>query len=138
MRKLYFSPKKNQQQNDRIFSLAWNIVYWLLESNSFEFFRGGKYGLFEPKNWWKYDIYWLLKSSCFEFFVNEKYGLFLRQKLMKRWYYWLLKCYCFDFFGDGKYGIFLRQKVDGKMILTGYWKVLVLSFSVMENTVFFS
>ena len=138
MRKSYFSPKKTSNKNDRIFSLAWNIVYWLLESHSFEFFGGGKYGLFEPKSWWKYDIYWLLKSSCFELFGNGKYGLFLRQKLVKRWYYWLLKCYCFEFFGDGKYGIFLRQKVDGKMILTGCWKVLVLSFSVMGNTVFFS
>ena len=28
------------------------------------------------------------------------------------------------------------QKVDGKMIFTDYWKVLVLNFSVMGNTVF--
>ena len=62
---------------------------------------------FEPKSWWKDDIYWLLKSSCFELF------------------------------DDGKYGLFLSQEVDGKMIFTGYWKVLVLNFSVMGNTVFF-
>ena len=49
---------------------------------------------------------------------------------------WLLKCSCFELFGDGKYGLFLRQKVDAKMIFTGYWKVFVLSFSVMGNTVF--
>ena len=29
------------------------------------------------------------------------------------------------------------QKVDGKMIFTDYWKVLVLNFSMMGNTVFF-
>ena len=65
-------------------------------------------GIFEPKSWWKYDIYWLLKSSCF------------------------------NLFGNGKYGLFLSQKVDGNMIFTDYWKVLVLNFLVMGNTVFFS
>ena len=74
-------------------------VFWI--------FGGEKYGIFEPKSWWKYDIYWLLKSSCF------------------------------DIFGNGKYGLFLSQKVDGKMIFTDYWRVLVLNFSVMGNTVFF-
>ena len=33
---------------------------------------------------------------------------------------------------------FSNQEVDGKMIFTGYWEVLVLNFSVMGNTVFFS
>ena len=70
-------------------------------------FGDEKYGIFEPKSWWKYDIYWLLKSSCF------------------------------NLFGNGKYGLFLSQKVDGNMIFTDYWKVLVLNFSVMGNTVFF-
>ena len=32
---------------------------------------------------------------------------------------------------------FLSQKVDGKIIFTDYWKVFVLNFSVMGNTVFF-
>ena len=32
--------------------------------------------------------------------------------------------------------VFLSQKVDGKMIFTDYWKVLVLIFSGMGNTVF--
>ena len=63
---------------------------------------------FEPKSWWKDYIYWLLKSSYFELF------------------------------GDGKYGLFLSQEVDGKMIFTGYWEVLVLNFLVMGNTVFSS
>ena len=34
--------------------------------------------------------------------------------------------------------VFLSQKVDGNMIFTDYWKVLVLNFSGMGNTVFFS
>ena len=63
---------------------------------------------FESRSWWKDDIYLLLKSSCL--------------KLS----------------GDGKYGSFLSQEVDGKMIFTGYWEVLVLNFSVMGNTIFFS
>ena len=62
--------------------------------------------LFERKSWWKNDIYWILKSSCFEIFR------------------------------DGKYSLFLSQKVNGKMIFTDYWKILVLNFSVMGNTVF--
>ena len=32
---------------------------------------------------------------------------------------------------------FLSIKVDGKMIFTDYWKVLVLNFLMMGNTVFF-
>ena len=32
--------------------------------------------------------------------------------------------------------VFLNQKADGNMIFTDYWKVLVLTFSEMENTVF--
>ena len=33
--------------------------------------------------------------------------------------------------------VFLSQKVDGNMIFTDYWKVLVLIFPGMRNTVFF-
>ena len=32
--------------------------------------------------------------------------------------------------------VFLSQRVDGNMIFTGYWKVLVLTFSEIGNTVF--
>ena len=32
--------------------------------------------------------------------------------------------------------VFLSQKIDGNMIFTGYWKVLVLTFSEIGNTVF--
>ena len=60
------------------------------------------------KSWRKYDIYWLLESSCFELF------------------------------GDERYSLFLSQEFDGRIVFTGYWEVLVLNFSVMGNTVFFS
>ena len=99
--------KKKKKHNDRIFSLAWNIVYWLLKKNCFEFFGNKKYVLFWAKKWWKFDTYWLLKGFCFELF------------------------------GNGKYVLFWGQKVGGKMIFTDYWKVLVLNFSGMRNTVFF-
>ena len=82
---------------------------------------------------------WLLKSSCFELFGDGKYGLFLGQEVNgKDDIYWSRKSSCFERFGGGKYGLFLSQEVDGKMIFTGYWEVLVLNFSVMGNTVFFS
>ena len=60
-----------------------------------------------------------------------------RKRWLKDDIYWLLKRSCFELFSDGKYGLFLSQEVDGKMIFTGYWEVLVLNFSVMGNTVFF-
>ena len=59
-------------------------------------------------------------------------GCFETKSLWKYDIYWLLKCSW-----GWKIRYFLMQKVDGKVIFTGYWKVLVLSFSVMENAVFF-
>ena len=173
MKVIFQSSKKN---NDRIFSLTWNIAYWLLKSYYFEFFGSKNMIFFESKSWWKYGIYWLLKSSCFELFGNGKYSLFWEKTLMKRWYLLIAKMFLFWTFWDGKYCLFwgkkfikrwyllvtekflfwafpwwkmqssLKQKVNGKMIFSDYWKVLIfgyqkvliLSFSVMENTVFFS
>ena len=86
-------------------------IWYLLITGKFLFwsFQEWEIGSFiEPKSWWKDDIYWLLKRSCFELF------------------------------GDGKYGFLLSQEVDGKMIFTGYWEVIVLNFSVIGNTVFSS
>ena len=135
MRKLHFSPQIKKK--DRIFSLAWNIVYWLLKSPCFEFFGMENTVFFEPKSWWKYNIYWLLKSSSFELFGNGKYGFFLRQKVSGKIIftgYW--NALVLNFSGMENI-VFLRQKVDGKMIFTGNWKVLVLNFSVIENPVIF-
>ena len=84
--------------------------WYLLITESFLFrtFRRRKIqSSFEPKNWSKNCIYWLPKI------------------------------YSFEFFRDKKYGLFLSPKVDGNMIFTDYWKVLVLNFSEMRNTVFF-
>ena len=52
--------------------------------------------------------------------------------------YSLLKGSCFEILGDEKYDLFLSQKVDGNMIFTDYWKVLLLKFSIWEIPSFFS
>ena len=55
---------------------------------------------------------------------------------MEIWYLLVTEKFFFNPFGNGKYGLYLSQKGDGNMIFTGYWKVLVLAFSEMGNTVF--
>ena len=150
MRKLCLSPpkkQKNKQTNKSgiIFSLSWNIVYWLLKSSCFKFFGDEKYGLFEPNVWWKYDIYWLLKSSCFEPFGDGKYALFSGKMLMERLYIMFTEKFLFWAFRSSEIRSFSRQKVDGNMIFTEYWKilvlgnqkVLVLNFAVMGKMGFF-
>ena len=85
----------------------------------------------------EYHVYRLLKSSCFEIFRDGKYGLFSSQNfdgkmvillISENFLLWIFQ----------RYGLFLSQKIVGKMIFTDYWKVLVLNFSVMGSTVFFS
>ena len=85
----------------------------------------------------EYHVYWSLKSSCFEFFGDEKYGIFSGKKLMEIWYLLITEKFLFWPFRWWEIRSFLSQKVDGKIIFTGYWEVLVLHFSVMGNTVFF-
>ena len=82
----YALALKKKKKQSSIFSLARNIIYWLLRGPCFEFWGDGKHGLFEPKGWWKYDIYWLLEISCFEIFGDGKHGLFLDKKFIERWY----------------------------------------------------
>ena len=59
----------------------------------------------------------------------EQKNLFQLNTLVQRW--------SFHRIYEIKNIVFLSQKVDGNMIFTDYWKVLVLNFSVMGNTVFF-
>ena len=91
----------------------------------------------EPKSWRKCDIYWLLKSSCFNLFGNGIFGLFLSQKLTEILYLQITGKFLFWSFRWWEIRSFLSQEVDGKMIFSGYWEVLVLNVSVMGNTVFF-
>ena len=91
----------------------------------FEFFGDEKYGISEPKSWWKYDIYWLLKSSCFDLFGNEKYGIFWAKKLMERWYLLVAEKFLF--------WTFWWWKMRPIFQLKGWWKddiyLVFLSFS---------
>ena len=94
--------------DNMIFSLAWNVIFTDCDKILVLNVLEIKNTVFlEAKIWWKYDIYWLLKSSYRELFRN------------------------------GKYGLVMSQNVDGKMIFTDYWKVLVLNFSVMANKIFY-
>ena len=81
MKVIFQSSKKNN--NDRIFSLAWNIVYWLLKSHCFEFYRGGKYGLFWAKNLMEM-WYLLITEKLFWTFRVWEIQSFLRQKVKEK------------------------------------------------------
>ena len=116
--------KKNSCKKNRIFSLAWNIFYWLLKSHSFEFFGGWKYGFFWAGK--LMEIWYLLITKKFLFWTFREW------KIQSLLYYWLLTYYCFEFFEGGKYGIFwskklmersfFSQKVDLKIIFTwSFW-----------------
>ena len=90
-----------------VFSVASNTVFTDYWKVIVLNFRDGNTVFFELKSWWRDNTYWLLETSWFELF------------------------------GGVKYSLFLSQKVDGKMIFTDYWNVLVLNFSEMANTVSF-
>ena len=90
--------KKNNKKtkNNRMFSLAWNIVYWLLKSPCFEFFGDRKYGLFWGKK--LMEIWYLLVTEKFLFWAFRWWEIrsflsfsrmgnttFWGKKLMKRW-----------------------------------------------------
>ena len=56
---------------------------------------------------------------------------------MEIWYLLTAEKFFFWSFREWEIRSFLSQKVNGKMIFTDYFKVLVLNFLVMGNTVFF-
>ena len=60
---------------------------------------------------------------------GSKKNIFQLNKLVQRW--------SFHRIYETKNIVFLSLKADGNMIFTDYWKVLVLNFSVIGNTVFF-
>ena len=112
------------KNNEVIFSLAWNIIFFdNFKSSCFEIFGDKEHGIFEPKSWWKYDIYWLLKSSCFELFGDGKYGgFFWVKKLMERWYLLVTENFLFWTFRWWEMRFFFSQKVDGKMkFICSFW-----------------
>ena len=87
------------------------------------------------------EIWCLLITEKFLFWPFRKWEIrsFLGPKRWRKYdICWLLESYCFELFGDRKYGLFLSQEVDGKMIFTGYWEVLVLTFRKWEIRSFLS
>ena len=65
------------------------------------------------------------KKAPSHIFFSMGYGLLIAKEPLF-WNFWRWKMRSF-----------LRQKVNGKMIITDYWKVLVLKFLGMGGTVFF-
>ena len=60
------------------------------------------------------------------------------KRLTEIWYLLITGKFLFWTFWWFEIRSFLSQEVDGKMIFTGYWEVLVLNFLVMGNTVLLS
>ena len=63
---------------------------------------------------------------------------FWAKKSMERWYLLITEKVLFWTFRWWEIRSFLSQEFDGKMIFTGYWEVLLLNFSVIGNSLFFS
>ena len=126
------------KSNEVLFSLAWNIIF----SDKFKVlvlnFLEIKDMVFLSQKFDRNMIftdYWKVLVSTLSEMGNTVFSW--AKKLTEIWYLLITERSCFNLFGNGKYGLFLSQKVDGNMIFTDYWKVLILNFSVIGNTVFF-
>ena len=123
-------------------------IWYLLITEKFLFwtFREWEMQSFLRKNFMKRWHLLITEMFLFWTFWDGKYCLFWGKKFIKRWYLLVTEKFWFWAFPWWKMQSFLKQKVNGKMIFTDYWKVLifgyrkvlVLSFSVMKITVFFS
>ena len=74
----------------------------------------------------------------FWIFWRGKMWCFWVKKLIEIWYLLITEKFLFWSFREWEIRPFLSQKVDGKMLFTDYWKVLVLNFSVIGKAIFFS
>ena len=79
--------------------------------------------------------YWKVLVLTFSEMGNTVFSW--AKKLTEIWYLLITGKFLFWTFQWWEIRFFLSQEVDGKMIFTGYWEVLVLNVSVMENTAFF-
>ena len=77
------------------------------------------------------------ESSVFKFSEMENTVLCRAKKLMEVWYLLITEKLLLWTFQRWEIRSFLSQKVDGKIIFTDYWKVLILNLTEMGNTVFF-
>ena len=130
---------KKTKNNEVIFSLAWNIIFTdnlkvlvlkFVDMKNMVFLSQKVDGNMI------FTDYWKILVLIFSEMGNTVFSW--AKKLIERWYLLITEKVLFWIFGDGKYGIFLSQEVDGKIIFTGYWEVLVLNFLVMGNTVLLS
>ena len=114
-------------------------IYWLLKISCFDLFGNDKYGLFLGQKVAGKMIFpdcW--KVLVLTFLGMENMVFFWIKKLMERWYLLITEKFLFWSFREWKIRSFLSRKVDGKMIFTVCWEVLVLNFLVMGNTALFS
>ena len=127
------------KNNEVIFSLAWNIIFSdnlkvlvlkFLEMKDMVFLNQKVDGNMIFTDYWKVLVLIFLgiRNKVFSW----------AKKLMERWYLLITEKVLFWTFGWWEIRSFLSQEVDGRIIFTGYWEVLVLNFSVMGNTVFYS
>ena len=138
MRKLYFSPKKTPKKqtnkNNRIFSLAWNILYWLLKNSYFKFFGDGKYGPFWAKK--LIDIWYLLITEKFLFwsFLEWEIRFFWDKTLMERWYLLITEKFLFWTFWVRKIRSFFETKSWWKDDI--YWLLKSSCFGLPKSFCF--
>ena len=125
------------KNNEVLFSLAWNIIFSgnlkvlvlkFLEMKDMVFLSQKVDGNMIFTDYWKVLV------LIFSEMGNTVFSW--AKKLIERWYLLIPEKVLFSTFRWWKIRFFLSQEVDGKMIFTDYWEVLVLNFSVMRNTVF--
>ena len=126
------------KNNEVIFSLAWNIIFTdnlkvlvlkFLEMKKMVFLSQKIDGNMIFTDYWKVLVLMFLEMG------NAVFSW--AKKLMEVWYLLITGKFLFWTFRWWKIRSFSSQEVDGKMIFTGYWEVLVLNFSVMGDAVFF-
>ena len=79
--------------------------------------------------------YWKLLVLIFSGIRNTVF--FWAKELRERWCLLISEKLLFWTFRWWEIRSFLSKEVDGKIVFTGYWEVLVLNFSLMGNTAFF-
>ena len=122
-----------------LFSLAWNIIF----SDNLKVlvlkFLGMKDMVFLSQKIdgnMVFTDYWKVLVLTFSEMANTVFSW--AKTLTEIWYLLMTGKFLFWTFRWWEIRSFLSKEVNGKMIFTGYWEVLVLKFSVMGNTVFFS
>ena len=126
------------KNNEVIFSLAWNIIFsdnWKVLVLKFLEMKNMVFLSQKVDGNMMFTDYWNVLVLIFSEIGNTVFSW--AKKLIERLYLLITEKVLFWALRWWEIQSFLSQEVDGKMIFTGYWQVLVLNFSVMGNTVFF-